>query len=116
MVREIALLIATAAAVLVGPDASFAKAKKAHTMETSSTGNAVKQSIRMIEAIMKDIAGHYRQIGGGGITEIRMTATNIYQVSISQEERVDVLTYELDAKPDGSVVIKKRSESTQSPH
>ncbi|MCJ7558412.1 MAG: hypothetical protein MUP90_16075 [Gammaproteobacteria bacterium] len=74
---------------------------------------ALGNTLCMIEAVMKDVQATYTQVGGGGITEIRMVATNTYTVGISQEERVDLITYELEVKPDGQVAITKRTESTR---
>ena len=84
-----------------------------HEFECGDT--ALGKTLCMIEAVMKDVQTTYSQVGGGGITEIRMVATNTYTVAISQEERIDLITYELEVKSDGQVVVMKRTEGTRTP-
>lgn len=74
---------------------------------------ALGNTLCMIESVIKDVRTTYTQVGGGGVTEIKMVATNIYRVAISQEERVDLITYELEITPERKVVIKKRTEGTR---
>ncbi len=76
--------------------------------------SALEQSMCMIEAALKDVKATYTQTGGGGITEIKLIATKIFVVSISQEERVDQIKYEFDIKPDGELVLRNRSTDTKS--
>ena len=71
------------------------------------------RSLLLIEAILEDVVNTYAHSGGGGITSIKETATNVYAVEISQEERVDVITYEGDVSLDGIVVILKRDEGAK---
>jgi hypothetical protein len=78
------------------------------------TRNALERSTCLIDAILKDVMATYTHVGGGGITGIKAVATNRYTVSISQEERIDLITYDLEVKPDGQVVITKRVEGTES--
>ena len=66
----------------------------------------------MINFIFADINSTYSQTGGGGITEIKETATNVFKVSISQEERIDVLTYHLDVGDECAITLIKKEEST----
>jgi hypothetical protein len=76
---------------------------------------AVENTLCMIDAVLKDVKATYTEVGGGGITEIRMMATNTYRVSISHEERIDLITYELEITTDGEVIIAKRTEGTRTP-
>ena len=69
----------------------------------------------MIGAILKDISKTYTAAGGGGITDIKLVATNTYKVSIAQEERVDIINYVLTFKKKNEVVISKRTTDTWSP-
>lgn len=74
----------------------------------------LERSQCMVRLVLDDIAANYRH-AGGGISMIRALSTTSFAVSLLQEERIDVLTYEFDLRPDGSVTIKSRSESTESP-
>jgi hypothetical protein len=66
----------------------------------------------MIRAILDDISKSYTLPGGGGISKIRLDATNVYIVSISQEERIDEITYELDIDQNCKAVILKSTNNT----
>ncbi len=44
-----------------------------------------------------------------------MTATNTYVVSISQEERIDQITYELEMDEDCKIKIIHREETAVTP-
>ena len=68
----------------------------------------------MIEAVLKDLKATYPLTGGGGISDLRLVATDTYAASIAQEERIDVITYTLGLDDRGLVVIQKRTESTKS--
>lgn len=63
----------------------------------------------MIRAILDDIAVNYDAIDGGGISEIKSQGTDKYVVQLPQEERVDVITYELEMRGDCDVVIVRRT-------
>jgi len=82
--------------------------------QSSSHQSAVGRSRCIIEAILEDIGATYTQVGGGGISAIKQDATNTYTVSISQEERVDQITYEVEIGSDGKVAIVSRKEGTKS--
>ena len=58
----------------------------------------------------------YTEIGGGGISQIKLSATNTYVVSISQEERVDQITYEMSIDDNYKATIKKRTETSVNPY
>jgi hypothetical protein len=97
-------------------EAPAAAQKGARPMNSSTCGKtALEQSSCMIEAILKDVKATYTRVGGGGITDIKLIATKTYKVSISQEEQVDRITYEFDIKPNGQLVLLKRSEDTSTP-
>lgn len=87
---------------------------------TTTTGkrcqmNAIERSKCIIEAILADISRTYKDVGGGGISAIKQNSTTSFTVSIAQEERVDLLTYEAEVDGNGKVRVKKTGEGTQSP-
>lgn len=67
----------------------------------------------LIQMALDDLEATYPHVGGGGITQISAMATNAYRISISQEERIDHVTYEFEVKPDGRAVILKRTEDSE---
>jgi hypothetical protein len=77
--------------------------------ESSNNVNALNQSQDFIRLILDDLSANYTHVGGGGITKIKLTATNTFQVSISQEERIDLITYELEIVDSSEVKIKNKS-------
>ena len=68
----------------------------------------------MIELILEDITTSYGGVGGGGISSINAASSTSYVVSLPQEERIDLLTYEFNVKADGTVSVKRKVASTQS--
>ena len=74
-----------------------------------------KNDIAEEEAILADISRTYSQVGGGGISAIKQNSTTSFTVSIAQEERVDLLTYEATIDGKGKVSVRKTGENTQSP-
>lgn len=74
----------------------------------------LQRSRCMIALILDDLATNYGGTGGGGISSIKAVSSTSYIVSLPQEERVDLLTYEFDLKTGGSVSIKRKLVSTQS--
>ncbi len=68
----------------------------------------------MIELILEDITTSYGGVGGGGISSINAASSTSYVVSLPQEERIDLLTYEFNVKADGTVSVKSKVASTQS--
>ena len=73
-----------------------------------------KKSKVSIEAILTDLDSTYSQVGGGGISEIKQTRTNVYVVSILQEEMIDQLTYEVSVDEACKVKILRKEPSTKS--
>lgn len=73
----------------------------------------LEKSRCMIELILADIKANYKEAGGGGITSIKAGVGMSYSISLPQEERTDVFTYEFQQK-DGAISIKSKKESTES--
>ena len=86
----------------------------AHATGKRCQMNAIERSKCIIEAILADISRTYTQVGGGGISAIKQNSTTSFTVSISQEERVDLLTYEATVDAKGKVSVKKTGEDTKS--
>lgn len=86
----------------------------AHATGKRCQMNAIERSRCIIEAILADISRSYGQVGGGGISAIKQNSTTSFTVSISQEERVDLLTYEATVDAKGKVSVKKTGEDTRS--
>lgn len=82
------------------------------TSNSDCSKTALSKSECMIKLALEDIKNTYKHVGGGGITEIKSTASNTYTVSISQDERIDHITYEFNSKPSGGLSIFKRSEGS----
>lgn len=87
----------------------------AHATGKRCQMNAIERSKCIIEAILADISRTYSQVGGGGISAIKQNSTTSFTVSISQEERVDLLTYEATFDGKGKVSVRKTDEGTRSP-
>lgn len=81
--------------------------------ENRCTMNALERSRCIIDAILKDVSETYDQVGGGGISMIKQEATNSFTVSISQEERIDLITYEVEVSTSGEVTIANRTTGTK---
>ena len=79
-----------------------------------NTSSNLYRSSCMIELILEDLAKNYGGTGGGGISSIKAASSTSYVVSLPQEERIDLLTYEFDVKADGAVSLKSKVASTQS--
>ena len=112
-VRLVVALLCLSSAVICPAVTAAQKGTSAMNSKADCGKNALELSRCMIEAIVADLSATYTHVGGGGITDIKMVATNTFTVSISQEERVDLITYALKLKPDGSVEIVSRSEDTR---
>lgn len=79
----------------------------------NTSGNLYRNSC-MIELILEDLAKNYDGASGGGISSIKAASSTSYIVSLPQEERIDLLTYEFAVKADGAVSLKSKVASTQS--
>jgi hypothetical protein len=99
---------------VIGPTVMAAQKGTGAMNSKSDCGkNALELSRCMVEAILADLSATYTHVGGGGITDIKMVATNTFTVSISQEERVDLITYALRLKADGNIEIVNRNQDTK---
>jgi len=70
----------------------------------------------MLRTILDDLQKSYREFGGGGISNIKLSATNTYVVSISQEERIDQITYVMSVDNNCAAKIEKRTENSVNPY
>lgn len=61
---------------------------------------------------MEDLNQNYDHVGGE-ISDIRLSATNVYEVSISQEERTDLLTYHMAVSASCDVNVVKKDISSK---
>jgi hypothetical protein len=77
--------------------------------ERSCSVTVLSQSQDFIRAILDDISANYTHVGGGGITKIKLIATNTFEVSISQEERIDLMTYKVEVNDSCEVKIINKS-------
>ena len=84
------------------------------TPAKQNTNSNLYRNRCMIELILDDIATNYGGVGGGGISSIKAASSTSYVVSLPQEERIDLLTYEFNVKADGTVSVKSKVASTQS--
>ena len=72
----------------------------------------IERSTCMIELILDDVKTNYKEVGGGGITNIRAGVGMSYSIARPQEERTDILTYEFELRG-GEIAIKSKKESTE---
>jgi hypothetical protein len=82
-------------------------------MSKKCAPDSLHQSLCKVEMILADISKNYSWIGGE-VSEIKLIATNSYQITLPQNERADIFTYEFTAKPDGTVTMVSKTESTRS--
>ena len=107
-----AIVTASGSTAHASPPASKKDSKAMTTSKPCPKGN-LERSQCMIRLLLDDVAKTYDGSGGGGISAIRALNTTTYAVSLPQEGRIDVLTYEFELHPDGRVAIKSRTPSTQ---
>lgn len=67
--------------------------------------------LMLFQFLLNDIKSTYAHDGGGGISDIKQTQTNVFVVSIAQEERIDQLTYQLSIDDSCKVALVKKEES-----
>jgi len=96
----------------IGCTAQVQSAKDLKVTPMKCENSAVEKSYALLHFILDDIKATYPHVGGGGISEIKQTHTNIFVVSINQEERIDQLSYELSIDKNCSVSLVKKEEST----
>ena len=87
----------------------------ANETSLSCQQNALQKSQRLIRFILDDLSATYTQVGGGGISNIKQTATNAFRVSIAQEERIDQISYQLKFEQDCQITLVKRKSTAVSP-
>ena len=89
------------------------KGTKTMTKSTSNCNtNSILKSKALIDHIFQDILNTYPHTGGGGVTSIKEVSTNTFEIYIAQEERIDVLLYELKIEDNCTVEQLKKTEST----
>lgn len=66
----------------------------------------------MVELMLEDIAANYDQVSGGGVTQIKQLTSRSYQISLPQEERTDLFTYEFEVNARGEVRIARKTPGT----
>jgi hypothetical protein len=74
--------------------------------------SAMEKSYALIRFVLDDLKANYPHVGGGGISEIKQTQTNLFVVSIAQEERIDQLSYQLAVDDNCKVSLESKEEST----
>jgi hypothetical protein len=99
---------------LPAPKAVVKNGGKVLVSGKQNSSENLQRSRCMIELILDDLATNYAAVGGGGISSIKAISSTSYIVSLPQEERVDLLTYEFDVKTDGSVSIKRKFVASRS--
>jgi hypothetical protein len=114
----VGLVLAMGLAAGLGWRADHAEAESSKASANNSREckmNALEQSICIYELILADMAATYEMTGGGGISGIRQVATTSFVVSVSQEERTDLVTYEIDVAKSGAVSIAGKKIGVESP-
>lgn len=111
------LYLVTYISMIVLSNAACADTKEQQLMTADSvcTLSPVKESQKQIQVILDDISKTYSEVGGGGITAIKLSATNTFVVSISHEERIDQITYELATAKGCKINIIKRTLTAITP-
>jgi len=89
--------------------------KPAINLKPACPMTALMRSHRSIQFILNDLTTTYTEPGGGGISKIKAIATNTYVIFISQEERVDQISYSLDIDKACNITVLKREVSALSP-
>lgn len=85
--------------------------KVAAMMTSNCQTNRILKSNALIDYIFQDILKNYPYTGGGGVTSIKEVSTNTFEVTIAQEERIDVLLYALRIDGNCNVDQLKKTES-----
>ena len=110
------MLAALAIAMLaVAPSPAARTKSKGSAMPASKTckSDALHRSRCMIELILDELESSLGAVSGGGISQIKAVTSTSYAVSLPQEGRVDIVTYEFEVK-DASVTLKGKSTATKS--
>lgn len=112
--RYLTPTLLVALVTLSGCSNAYATGQDAMSSDASCQQTPLKKSQEMIRFILDDLTESYTHVGGGGISGIKLVATSTYRVSISQEERVDQITYELAVDEKCRISIVDRKISTDS--
>ncbi len=91
------------------------KEKNIHETQNICKWPALERSQELIRTILDDLAMTYHDVGGGGTSRVMEAATGVFVVSISQEERIDQITYTFEVGGNCEVRILTREESAISP-
>ncbi len=80
---------------------------------TTCAPNTFSQYACMVELMLTDINAEYSWVNGN-VSEIKTLSPMTYQVTIPQDERADIYTYEFEVAKNGGLAIKSKKESTRS--
>lgn len=94
---------------------SFATGQEKMKSKTNCELTALERTTLIIKEILKDVGKTYSHVGGGGITNIKQIATDSYAIFISQEERIDQITYTFKISGDCKANIIKKEISAVNP-
>jgi hypothetical protein len=81
---------------------------------SSGCKSALGRSTTIINALLVDLNKNYTHTAGGGITEIKQSASDSFVISIAQEERIDQFHYQIKLDDDCKVKIIRKTETTKS--
>ena len=95
------------------PKSAQKKASSTMNLSKKCKDTNLNRAQCMIELILEDLSANYGEVGGGGISSIKAASSTSYIVSLPQEERVDIFTYEFEIKK-GIVSLKSKVASTES--
>jgi hypothetical protein len=76
--------------------------------------SALGKSTAIIHALLVDLNKNYTHTAGGGITEIRQSASDSFVISVAQEERIDQFHYRIKIDDNCRVQIIHKAEATKS--
>ncbi|MBX7229126.1 MAG: hypothetical protein K1X48_05940 [Burkholderiaceae bacterium] len=95
------------------PKSAQKKASSTMSLSKKCKDTNLNRDQCMIELILEDLSANYDEVWGGGISSIKAASSTSYIVSLPQEERVDIFTYEFEIKK-GIVSLKSKVASTES--
>lgn len=95
------------------PKSAAKKDNKPMSLSKKCPPGNLHRSRCMIELLLEDLAANYGGVGGGGISSIRAASSTSYTVSLPQEGRIDLITYEFDVAADGTVKLRSKTPGTE---
>lgn len=107
--RSAALMLAATLALLGGSPAGLAQTPTPPLAKECQM-DALHRSACIFELILDDLKATFPMAGGGGISAIEQDSTTSFTASISQEEGVHHITYEIAIAGDGTVSIASKVE------